>query len=262
MEKILLVTSEGEPASRNMLKILKENYGLGELAKKGIDVTVGDDLPRLALDSCQLDLSEYDIAVFLSWHRSKSGFPALTSHACGNFSTAEMGGNSKELAYTSARMIGTILRNLNELSGKSLREKFQIVQETTHHGPTGYNIPLVFAEVGSSEAEWNNMEACSTVVEAVLKSLNQPTGKENVIAFGGPHYAERFTKRIIAEEKNFGHIAANYALEAVDEGLVRQMIDKTIEDIDYAILQKKMRSDLRAKITGILDSLGMEWVRV
>jgi len=259
----LLIGSTKDIASVNMMRLLKENYGFkekGKLWSDGkTDLYIVDKLmSRLTPGDFDIDLGKYEYGVFISWHKSESAMPALTFHATGNFSKAEAGGNDHEVSLTSASLLGGICRNIDsEYEG----EKFQVVYECTHHGPTDLPIPTCFAEVGSSEKEWNDIGVCNIVLEAALKS-EPKAGVENCIGFGGPHYADRFTKRVKEGKFNLSHIGANYALPFVDEDIVKQMIEKTREKVDYVVLQKKMKSEYKQKINGILDDLGVESVRV
>jgi D-aminoacyl-tRNA deacylase len=197
------------------------------------------------------NLNSYKRAIFLSWHKSKSRIAALTVHATGNF--------EKKLCMTSAELIGNILR---ELSTQCNNKKYQIVQEATHHGPMDFPIPAVFVEIGSSKTEWNDLHICEIVVSAVLNAIEKKSNTDNCIAFGGPHYADRFTTRVVKNKFNLGHIVPNYALDKLSQSLIQEMVNKTAEQIDYAVLQKKLKSEHKKKIINLLECSGIKYKKI
>jgi D-aminoacyl-tRNA deacylase len=113
---------------------------------------------------------------------------------------------------------------------------FDVCLEVTHHGPTNLKKPLVFIEVGSTEKEWGQVNACAVAADTIMNlSLN---GKGSEIAFGGPHYAPKFTK-LCLEGRNIGHICPKYYLDTLDENLFKQMVEKTVPKPSKAIIDKK-----------------------
>lgn len=138
-----------------------------------------------------------------------------------------------------------LLLNINDLKAtgdyKTLFD-YEISLEVTHHGP--FSKPsVVFIEVGSSEPQWNDLEACRLIADAVTKTqfnnLNQNSNWASVIGFGGNHYATKFTRYMIESEYAFGHICAKYAIPRLTQELIHQMIAKTSPPPELVLFDKK-----------------------
>ncbi|GAH06430.1 unnamed protein product, partial [marine sediment metagenome] len=190
------------------------------------------------LDDLKLEELDFkpDFLIFASRHASKSARPALLIHTTGNWGEeALFGGNSKEIAYSSAILLKAGFLSLLE-SSKELEEgKFSIDMEVNHHGPTNHPIPLVFMELGSIKAEWNDQEAGKVVANAIIKTIEKYwiVKRENPmigLGFGGTHYSPKFKKLIINTNIAIAHICPKYFVQELNEEMIKQMIDKTIEN--------------------------------
>ena len=253
-------------AGKNIAKILIEKFDFKKTKfatyKKGDITLYACKESVLFMDPS--DEFQPDLCVVASRHKSESGRPTLSAHPTGNWGKAEMGGKDKELAIAPALYLRESLLLLQKLRiEKNLDYGYDVSLEVTHHGPT-LNFPLLFVEVGSTENQWKDKIACevvaSTIYEILMKEIKSiPTA----IGFGGPHYAPNFTKLILNKEIAVGHIAPKYAIDLLDESMIRQMIDKTIPRPKIAILDwKGLKKEQRSKIIGILDDIGMEWKKV
>jgi D-aminoacyl-tRNA deacylase len=131
---------------------------------------------------------------------------------------------------------------------------FKVSLEVTHHSPTQFETPLFFAEIGSRERHWRDEEVCTFLVESILSGVISGSEAPVAIGFGGGHYCPRFT--IKEEEIAFGHIAAKYALDLLNEDLIGQMVDKTLEGVEFAYLDS-VKGYKRKKIEVALSSLGV-----
>lgn len=263
-----IVFSELDPAGVNIAQHLIENFGFNEAEnlkisfyslkrwKNGKNQLL--QLPTSLLEADYLNINT-EFIIFASKHSSQSQKPALTVHTTGNWGEAKMGGNTRELAFSSASLIKSLFLALNSHT----LDAFEITLEATHHGPTNLKIPLAFAEIGSSPAEWKNERAGEILAETIMSALRKPlTLKEAQIGFGGPHYAPKFTTKE-KEEFAFSHICPKYLLDELDENMIRQTIDKTVEKVSALVIDwKGSRGGQREKVKNIADMLNINLVRV
>lgn len=56
----------------------------------------------------------------------------------------------------------------------------------------------------------------------------------------------------------FGHICPKYALDMLNENLIRQMMERTLDGVEVAVLDKGMKGYQRKKVTVALRRLGLE----
>lgn len=194
------------------------------------------------------------LIIFASKHRSKEEINSLTVHCTGNPSgEARLGGHPKELAVSSPAAMKSILKEMKRLvEEKGL--KYDVTLEVTHHGPTELSVPSIYAEIGSTEAQWKDPEAGDVAAKAILAvSLEKvPVA----VGFGGGHYAMRQTGLLLETRISFGHNFPKYQLEFVDEALVRQAVEKSGAEFAY-FDRKSMKSEDRNRISEILEKLGL-----
>ena len=182
-----------------------------------------------------------DLVIVASTHKSESGTPSLTAHTPGNFGAntfdgGELGGEPRRLSVAPSTFISEAIRKFSEVQQRE-GLNYSVSLEVTHHGPT-FDIPIVFVEVGSSEAQWKDDRAIRAAVEVIEHLLGLEHGGESVIGVGGPHYAPNFTKRVI-KGWNFGHICPKYALKDLTEDLFTEMVEKTIPRPEKILLDWK-----------------------
>ncbi|MFX1285569.1 MAG: D-aminoacyl-tRNA deacylase [Promethearchaeota archaeon] len=183
--------------------------------------------------------------IFLSRHSAQSLRPSFTVHPIGNFGTAEFGGKDSTLVKCHSFLMKRLLLNIQELkaSGEyTINFDYEVSLEVTHHGP--FSRPaIVFIEVGSTDAQWEDLEACRLIADAVnntdFNNLNQDSDWVSVIGFGGNHYATKFTRYMVESDYAFGHICAKYAIQWLTEDLIRQMITKTNPPPELVLFDKK-----------------------
>jgi D-aminoacyl-tRNA deacylase len=226
----LIVTSSEDPASMNIRARLLERAGWAERGTfEGHPVLVKDDFRMVQVDRIHLDedyvddrvanaLSEpIDVVIFASRHRAESRIPTLTVHPIGNYASADFGGRPATLCKTSPQLMTSALRNLAK-SAKGL--PFNISFETTHHGPI-LNSPVFYIEIGSFEELWEREDAAEAIAKSILEVDDE--GHPTIVCVGGGHYAPRFTEIALSRKVAIGHMAANYALEAIDDKIIHQM---------------------------------------
>lgn len=260
----LIITSSTDIAGKNMYNLFRGDFGFQEESEfDGHKTYKKDDFLLIHTKQEVLDieyLNEFfqpEIYICCSRHSGKEGKATLTAHSTGNWAEAGMGGEDRELIECPA----LYLRKAINILKKNQVEGFEVVLEVTHHGPSKMNAPLMFIEVGSTEEQWNNQEACRAVCKAAL-SLEEieevPTG----IGFGGTHYADNFTK-IDFGKYAIGHICPGHFVDAIDEEMVKQAIEKTIPTPSLAVLDwKGLYALQREKLIKIFENIGIEWKKV
>lgn len=214
--------------------------------------------------------SEPDMLVFASRHSGDTG-PLLSAHFTGNFGSADFGGAPGELARASPNALKQVLTTLRSVAPT----EYDVAIECTHHGPTDLDIPSMFVEVGSSEAQWRDPAAAEAVAEAILGLRGTaPDADRTIVGFGGGHYAPRFERIIRETDWAVGHIGAEWGLDAmdtVDAGVIRQAFEQSrasravldgelphlvdvINDLGYRVV-----SETWVRETSGTDLSGVEW---
>jgi D-aminoacyl-tRNA deacylase len=192
---------------------------------------------------------ESNYFMYASTHKSEKELPALTAHFAGNWANADYGGTPKTLNVAYACKLKQILKFLYVQNGK---------------------LPIIFVEIGSSQKEWNNQTAGKIVAQAMFKSLLRVEPQyPTYIAFGGGHYTPKFSdyilgkKLIDSKEIAISHMCSKYRVNDIDEQIVLEAIEKTIEPVCGAIIDYKgLTSAQRDKIEHILTKNNIEVVHV
>ena len=230
----LIVTSSEDPASMNIRARLLERTGWSENGSfNEHPATKKDDFLMVQVDRIHLDEElidervskaigiEVEVVIFASRHRSESKIPTLTVHPIGNFLSADLGGRPGTLCKSSPQLMTSALRHLSA-KGKGLG--FNISFETTHHGPF-VNSPAFYIEIGSYEELWGRKDAAEAIAESILNIKDE--GHPVIVCVGGGHYAPRFTEVALSKKVAIGHMAANYALDALKPDMIEQMMNKS-----------------------------------
>jgi D-aminoacyl-tRNA deacylase len=230
----LIVTSSEDPASMNIRARLLERTGWSENGSfEGHPAMTKDDFFMVQVDRIHLEeelINEraaealavtVEVVIFASRHRSESRIPTLTVHPIGNYSSADLGGRPGTLCKSSPQLMTSALRGLSA-RGKGLG--FNISFETTHHGPF-VSSPAFYIEIGSYEELWGREDAAEAIAESILNIKDE--GYPVIVCVGGGHYAPRFTEVALSRKVAIGHMAANYALEALKPDMIEQMATKS-----------------------------------
>ena len=241
----LVVTSSEDPASMNIRARLTEAVDWSEegmfsghpILRSGEFMMVRVD--RIHLEEDHIDgrvASEtgerVDVTIFASRHSSESKIPTLTVHPVGNYSSADFGGEVGTLCPTAPQLMTGALR---QLAARGDGLGFKISFETTHHGPVTDG-PAFFIEIGSYDELWRHEGAAKAVAGSILEA--EDTDAPAVVCAGGGHYAPRFTEMVLSRKVAVGHMAANYALDSLDEDMIRQMTRKS-DGADRVYFHKK-----------------------
>lgn len=233
-----------------------------------------------------------------SRHRSQTGFPAILTHATGNWNQdISHGGSPNSISYSSALLLGYAYRNL--IKQKEVNNlEWPVDLEVNHHGPTGIPRPLIFMELGSSDENDTNETGASAVGNAILGTIKdfiyeifllckihnflyqksttsfqeiysfiKNKMRESVyqfgLGFGGPHYSRNFSKLYQTNSKLFiSHIAPKYSIADITKEHIQNMIDKTLEPINTFIIDwKSMKSDERNHLLQLLAQFEIKIIK-
>ncbi|MFX1395183.1 MAG: D-aminoacyl-tRNA deacylase [Promethearchaeota archaeon] len=187
-----------------------------------------------------------DLLIFASRHRSETARPAFLTHTTGNWGPkAEFGGNPYQLSKTSAILQKAAYLSLQEQKDIKKKTEYSLDIEVTHHGPTTLEKPLIFIELGSSEAEWEIKEAGLVLAHALLGTCEKYVEFQNdknlkiCIGFGGPHYAPNFKKLINYKDIAISFICPKYFIQYLNKEIINKMIENNLEKVDYFIIDWK-----------------------
>ncbi|MBN3036819.1 MAG: hypothetical protein JW834_00050 [Candidatus Diapherotrites archaeon] len=246
-----IVLSQQDPAAKTMLPHFLEHgfveCGEGYVNDNLLLATVEEDI----IHAPNLDSLGCEYLVFASRHKSESGKPTLSVHPTGNFGNAEFGGQDRTLQNTIANPMRNVFLELLDCP-----LNYSVCREATHHGPTGIDTPLFFAELGSTEKQWKDPEAAAFLVERILKGIKMKDKAETCVAFGGGHYCPQYSE---CTDFAFGHICAKYALNDLTESMVKQMVERTADGVDFALMDNSLKGRHKVIIKTALEELGVEY---
>jgi D-aminoacyl-tRNA deacylase len=243
-------------------------------------VLLGDKIPKEKI----LEFIGADFVIFASRHKAKSAMPALLCHSTGNWSQdTSFGGTAKTLCHTSARLLRIAFENLKKHKTKNSLE-WAVDLEVNHHGPTQFEFPLIFMELGSSEDNWNHQlgskAVADAIIDTILKYLKEvpiefselpdnfsrselyehiKKRELNVaIGFGGVHYARNFER--ILDKISISFITPKYFVSELNDDLMTQMIQNTLEPVELAIIDwSSMNSATRMGLIELLEKNSIPW---
>ena len=268
---LAIISSSKDPAGINIRNNLIELFDFKKLNVKfdGNNVFEFDKIKnkniKLYLINDDLIFSENidkkidaDILIFASKHRSKENTPSFAVHAIGNFGQAELGGQEKKLCMSSAVLLKNLFIELNKTASNT---NFQLTMEATHHGPY-VEKPAVFAEIGSTEKEWNDKENGKIIAKTIMNLINNENKNYKIaVGIGGPHYCNNFNKIALRTDIALSHICPKHQLGNLNEELIKQAIEKTAEKVDFILLDWKGLGKEKQRIINLLKNLNLEFER-
>lgn len=223
-----ILASRADAASMNIARALVE-LETGEPIEGDLaDRYRFDEVELVVVDALHLDLVDVDghfnespewIAV-VSKHAGETG-PLLTAHFPGNIGTADYGGSPESVPPACPRALTAYLQAITDHAP----DGYAVGIESTHHGPTDSDVPLMFVEIGSDEPQWHDSDAALAVATAVLAVRQTPaTSAQTLIGLGGGHYAPRFERVIRETDWDVGHIAPEWALGETNVQAMRAVV--------------------------------------
>jgi D-aminoacyl-tRNA deacylase len=219
---------------------------------------------RKIIEANHLNVFTTDLFIFASKHESAAKVPALLTHATGNWTAeAKFGGHSNELGIAPGYAIKEAFLELQAQKSLLNLEQYDVSLEVSHHGPTNLNAPIVFIEVGSSPDQWKDKKAAEAVVHATMRVAFTKKRYKTVVGIGGGHYAPEFNHLVLKTEYAVSHIAPEYALDSIDENMIKQAVERSFEKVDSCVLDwKGMKSNHREKILQILEQLNLPVIKI
>ncbi|MCS7096232.1 MAG: hypothetical protein N3F10_05485 [Candidatus Bathyarchaeota archaeon] len=268
---ILIVASNKDPASLNIAKHILRIYPFAPTAEKSSYIYEhGERKVKLVILDCEpvytQDIADkyksLELVVFVSRHSSTSGTPTLSVHTPGNFGEAALGGIPGKVSIAPANAMMRALKIMAKLVSKR-NLSYDVSYECTHHGPS-LDSPAMFAELGSTPKEWEDSEAAEVVAHAAMEAAIGYCSKTAVaLGIGGPHYNGKFTRMTLEDDVAFGHIIPKYAIPHVDESILKQCVDRTLEKVEFAVLDwKGIKGEDKHKIVKIIEKIGLQFKKV
>ena len=241
-------------------------------------------------------INEYDFIIFASKHKSEKQDKTLSIHAPGNWRQVtsreeradldnssnsgeegrgvgggslnvrakNFGGEPNKICPTSAQFLKQAFEKLNQNVEKHKLQDYKVTLECTHHGPL-IEKPCIFMEIGATEIEWKDRRAgfvMAHTIKEIIETFKPNPYNEIAFGIGGPHYCPNFNKIQLNSNTAIGHIIPGYMLPLKEE-MIQEIIDKSTEEIDLAILDWKgiQNADIRNQIKEILDKFYIRYKR-
>lgn len=273
---ILIVASNKDTASLNIKQQILNQYPFKETStnfqqnpiytteltgKNVVLVTLSQE--SVTAQNLPDSFSDVEIIVFISRHSSASGKPTLSVHTPGNFGEARLGGLPKIISVSPATAMSDALKALLRYKVEFCLD-YEVSYECTHHGPS-LNVPVMFVELGSSEAQWNDSKAAQAVAHSTMSAISKFSTPTNsaVLGIGGTHYNQKFTQMALAGEAVFGHTIPKHVVPNIDSEMLSQCIQKTFEKVSLAVLDwKGIRGQDKPKLLTALQDTGLPFKKV
>jgi D-aminoacyl-tRNA deacylase len=266
--RVLIVSSAADPASQNITRNLILHHGFvkdeesSSYLKGNVRLV---EIGKICVYAEPSDLpANYDSIIFASKHVSSTGRPALTVHTTGNLdSRVEFGGRPLEVSHVDPTMIRKALRALRDGVTKAGLD-IDVTMEATHHGPTSFQSPVCFVEVGSGPKEWEDPRLGRIAADAIVSAATKtPDTMPTAVGFGGTHYAAKHTRVCLDGGYQIGHVVPKYALDiGVPDNLILDTIRKTEGSCATAVIDwKGVGGPERRRLVETLEGHGYEAVR-
>jgi len=273
---ILLVASSKDIASLNIAKQVQSHYSFNKMKetfledpvysgevnrKKVIFITLKEE--TVHAQNLARFFNDLELVVFISRHSSASGTPTLSVHTPGNLGEAKLGGLPRKVSVAPAIAMRDALKTMERFK-EEMQLNYVVSYECTHHGPS-LDVPTMFAELGSSEKQWSDSKAAEVVAHAAMEAISKFNGYKGsaVLGIGGPHYNERFTRLALKDGVVFGHIIPKYAISCVDAEILSQCVEKTVEKVEYAVLDwKGIRGENKSRLLETLQEINLRFEKI
>lgn len=269
MGRIGIISSKMDIASHNMAQGLLKKEEIKSVKKEGVELYKCSNFDLLVLEGplieAQIDKFGFDVAYFLSKHKSKDQVPSFTTHSLGNFrEEAKLGGKPKELGFAAPIQMLGILQGLEKIEAP-----IQKTYEATHHGPL-LKTPSLFVELGGDEKTINNAHLAgllSDIVYEKIISRNEAEYDKVALGIGCTHYPEKFNRLAFEGKYAFSHIMPKYAilnedgtdnLAVLSQALERSNLAPEIAVVDW----KSINAVAKNRVVEALNRLGLDYEKV
>ena len=263
---VVIVASRRDLAAQNIAQHLIRNHDFrpvsDNLFRSGNIFVEYVDSDSVHTTNLALDFKP-EAVIFASRHRSERGDPTLTVHWPGNpTSSADLGGSAKTLCLTEPSRLRAALLALDEARETS-KLNYAVTMEATHHGPTELGVPTLFVEIGSSEEQWNDLEAAACAAQGVWIAATSPCKGKPAVGFGGGHYCNKHSLAIRKDDYAFSHVLSKYFFDEYDEDIVRMAFERTLGGCRTAVIDwKGVRGSDRVELLQTLNRMNIEIVRL
>lgn len=264
--KYAVIASTKDNASMNIRDSMLENYRFDHteakfrnefIYSKG-NLSIYTLSKELIVSECIDKEIQADYFIFISKHQSKAKIPSLTVHSIGNWGMADLGGRSNILVKSSAVFQRDLYRNLHRFCKT---DKYDIVNEVTHHGPF-LEKPAIFIEIGSTDEEWSDKDAGKIIATTIMNTVNEEREKVEVaVGLGGLHTCNNFNKLIKNSKIAIAHFCPKHMLRFLDSKMIEEAIRKTIEPVKFILLDWKGLKQDKQRIVNELDSMRLAYKR-
>jgi D-aminoacyl-tRNA deacylase len=244
----LIIASKTDPASFIIAQTIIRKHGFIPLEPQAADFDFykgKDSILAVGTKECIYvepeDISvESERVIFVSKHRSAQDLPALTVHATGNLTAqAKFGGRPQEVSWVDPRVLKRALVSLRQgLSEAGL--EMEVTMEATHHGPTNFEVPVCFIEIGSTPKQWRDPVLGEIAAQATMDAIRLSGTEINIVGFGGTHYSARHTTLNLEGQYAVGHLVPKYAFEdGMTAAVLRTTFQKTTGGCKTALIDWK-----------------------
>ncbi len=271
---IFFIASKVDEAGLNIAERLIENFGFKETDEKifgnkaySMKLKNSEESKLVFVDVEPVDTQNLPypenlrMIIFLSKHSSKSGMPTLSVHTPGNIGDAFLGGKPRKVSMSPASAMKAALIEMKRLQ-EEMDIPYEVSYECTHHGPS-LDIPAMFVELGSSPKQWRDEKAAEVVARGAMAAAENSEVYSTVLGIGGQHYNRKFTRIALTKDIAFGHMIPKYAIPELDEHILKQCVERTVERVEKIILDwKGIRGADKKPLLKILDNLGLEIEKV
>jgi D-aminoacyl-tRNA deacylase len=267
---VTIVSSAQDPASQNIVKSLIAKHGFEPSTVKGVFVHPYHNIRIVTVEKPGIYVQPSDIAsqgsgiLFASKHVSAANKPAMTVHATGNLGkSAEFGGRPEEVSLVNPSMIRRALRTMNERVARAGLD-IDVTMEATHHGPTSFDVPMCFVEIGSGPREWTDPVLGGIAADAIFDaSTAEHEARKIAVGFGGTHYSAKFTRSCLEGDYLIGHVVPRHAIEAgVTDAVIKDTFAKTVPSCDTALVDwKGLNGEDRRTLVAKLENWGYNVAR-
>ncbi|MDE1761892.1 MAG: hypothetical protein KGH59_03445 [Candidatus Micrarchaeota archaeon] len=265
-----IIYSADDPASANAAGQLKETHDFsesrisGRTCWKNGDIVLWEADSRL-IDAKSVDTMGFEVAYFLSKHKSANGVGAFTTHPLGNWTAeAAIGGTPRELSIAAPAEMLCVLAAIARIDAVGIERTY----EATHHGPL-LRTPSLFVELGGNDAAISNVRLAHKLADAVFSALSvkQDLQDKVVIGIGGTHYPAKFTKLALEKGYAFAHMMPKHAILNDDGsdnlGMLSQAVERSKAPPEAAVIDwKSINAETRNKVLKELSAIGIDYERV